>query len=116
MSHTLADLAKALADPARLRLLGVLRQGEWCGCHLAQLLGLTPATVSRHIAQLRRAGLVSARKEGRWLHCALASPQAGSPQAGLLGWLAQAQRGDAGLARDVKRLKVLSACSPACCP
>lgn len=107
----LSSLAFALADPSRIRLLGVLRAGEWCGCHLAALLNLTPATVSRHIAILRRAGLVEARKEGRWLHCRLAKPAKGSAEAGLLGWLAEAQKNDPAVAADLARLKTL-----ACCP
>lgn len=117
MSSTLAVLAQALSDPARLRLLGVLREGEWCGCHLADLLGLTPATVSRHIAILRRAGLVQARKEGRWLHCSLAAPRAGSPEAGLLAWLGKAQAGSPQIKADLRRLeKSTRACAPSCCP
>lgn len=117
MASPVPPLGKALSDPARVRILGVLRDGEWCGCHLAQLLGLAPATVSRHIAQLRRAGLVSARKQGRWLHCALASPKAGSPQAGLLDWLRRTQAGDPARKADLRRLKELArGCGPACCP
>lgn len=111
MHDRLATLAFALADPSRIRLLGVLREKEWCGCHLATLLGLTPATVSRHIGLLRKAGLVEARKEGRWLHCRLAKPAKGSPEAGLLKWAAEAQKDDPTVAADLKRLK-----KSACCP
>ncbi len=112
MSIRLASLAFALADPSRLRLLGVLRAGEWCGCHLSTLLGLTPATVSRHITLLRQAGLVEARKQGRWLHCRLAKPPKGSPEAALLAWLAKAQQGSPAIAADLLCLQQLTCCPP----
>ena len=116
MPIDLASLAQALSDLSRLRLLGILREGEWCGCHLAEILELTPATVSRHITILRRAGLVEARKEGRWLHCSLAKPKADSPESGLLEWLDKAQAGDRTLKADVRRLKsMVKECTPACC-
>lgn len=68
-SPSLADtaaLAAAVADPSRLKALLALRQGELCLCQLTEILGLAPSSVSRHMAVLRRAGLVQARKEGRW--------------------------------------------------
>ncbi len=111
MSDRLATLVFALADPSRIRLLGVLREKEWCGCHLATLLGLTPATVSRHITLLRKAGLVESRKQGRWLHCRLANPAKDSPEAGLLKWLKKAQKNDPQVAADLLLLE-----KTACCP
>ncbi len=56
---------KALADPARLRLLSLmLAQTEVCTCELAPALGLSEATVSHHLGQLRKAGLVSGERRG----------------------------------------------------
>jgi DNA-binding transcriptional ArsR family regulator len=57
---------KALADASRVRALGLLTQGELCLCELIQVLDLAPSTVSRHMSDLHRAGLVARRKEGRW--------------------------------------------------
>src|SRR5580704_19052386 len=70
-----ARLLKAFADPVRLRLLHLLAgEGEVCVCHLQEALELPQPTVSRHLAYLRRAGLVAARKDGLWVHYRLAKP------------------------------------------
>jgi ArsR family transcriptional regulator len=59
---------KALADRTRLRILALLDNNEVCVCHLHDTLGLPQPTVSRHLAYLRRTGLVSARRDGVWMH------------------------------------------------
>jgi DNA-binding transcriptional ArsR family regulator len=63
----LVDTYKALAHPARLRILAMLRGGELCVCQVTAVLGLAASTVSAHLAELRRAGLVEEQKEGRWV-------------------------------------------------
>src|ERR1700720_128276 len=69
-------LLKAFADPIRLRLLNLLSgDGEVCVCHLHEALGLLQPTVSRHLAYLRKHGLVVGRKEGLWVHYRLAKPK-----------------------------------------
>src|SRR5687767_12254128 len=64
----LEALFKALADRTRLRILGLLAAGEVCVCDIHESLGLPQPTTSRHLAYLRRAGLVTTRKEGLWVH------------------------------------------------
>lgn len=65
----MAALLKACADQTRLRLLHLLAQeGEVCVCHLVDVLGTNQPKVSRHLAYLKRAGLVSDRKDGLWVH------------------------------------------------
>jgi ArsR family transcriptional regulator, arsenate/arsenite/antimonite-responsive transcriptional repressor len=59
---------KALADKTRLRILALLGSNEVCVCHLHDTLGLPQPTVSRHLAYLRRSGLVAARRDGVWMH------------------------------------------------
>ena len=59
---------KALADKTRLRILALLGNNEVCVCHLHDSLGLPQPTVSRHLAYLRRAGLVDVRRDGVWMH------------------------------------------------
>ncbi len=67
----LVELLKALAHPVRLRILALLRDGELCVCQVAEILRMAPSTVSEHLTDLRRAGLVRERKVGRWVHVAL---------------------------------------------
>ena len=68
-------LFKAFADPVRLRLLNLLvGDREVCVCHLHEALALPQPTVSRHLAALRKLGLVVGRKEGLWVHYRLAKP------------------------------------------
>lgn len=62
----------ALADPTRLRILALLTDGEVCVCDIHASLGVPQPTASRHLAYLRRAGLVSARRNGVWMHYSLA--------------------------------------------
>ena len=65
-------LFKALADTTRLRILGLLLAGEVCVCHIHESLRIPQPKASRHLAYLRRAGLVAARKDGLWVHYRLA--------------------------------------------
>ena len=65
-------LFAACSDPLRLRLLLLLRGREVCVCHLVGALVVPQPTVSRHLAVLRRTGLVRCRKEGLWCYYALA--------------------------------------------
>jgi DNA-binding transcriptional ArsR family regulator len=76
MTRTLAAAVavhKALAHPARLRILAMLRGGELCVCQITAVLGAATSTVSAHLAELRRAGLVEERKDGRFVHYGLAT-------------------------------------------
>ena len=75
----LVDTLKALAHPVRLRILALLRNGELCGCEVADVLGLAPSTVSEHLTDLRRTGLVRERKVGRWVHVALSDEAIARP-------------------------------------
>jgi ArsR family transcriptional regulator len=70
---SLETLFKALADGTRLRILALLQAGEICVCDIHGSLGLPQPTVSRHLAYLRKTGLVQGRKEGLWVHYRLAA-------------------------------------------
>ena len=63
---------KALADTTRLRILGLLLTGEVCVCHIHESLRIPQPKASRHLAYLRKAGLVDVRREGLWMHYRLA--------------------------------------------
>lgn len=58
-------VTKALANPARLRILALLERGECCVCQLTAVLSLAPSTVSAHLSELRRAGFLLVRKAGK---------------------------------------------------
>jgi len=62
-----AQTHKALSHPVRLRILAMLGGGELCVCQMTAVLSLAPSTVSAHLAELRRAGLITERKDGRWV-------------------------------------------------
>ncbi len=66
--ETLEGVFKALADATRLRILALLAGGEVCVCHIHDTLGVPQPTASRHLAYLRRLGLVEVRREGVWMH------------------------------------------------
>lgn len=61
-------LFKALADATRLRILGLLLTGEVCVCDIHESLKIPQPKASRHLAYLRRSGLVETRREGLWIH------------------------------------------------
>ena len=67
-------LFRALADRTRLRLLNLMGDDEVCVCFLVEALGMSQPKISRHLAYLRRAGIVAARREGKWMHYRLESP------------------------------------------
>lgn len=71
----LDSLFKGFADPTRLRVLNALVAGELCVCDLVDLLGLSQPAVSRHLAYLRRMGLVEATREWKFAHYRLAEPR-----------------------------------------
>lgn len=64
----LPDVLKALADPTRMRILALLGTSEICVCHIHTALKVPQPTASRHLAHLKKAGLVEDRKVGLWKH------------------------------------------------
>jgi ArsR family transcriptional regulator len=71
---SLEAVFRALADQTRLRILALLAGGEVCVCDIHETLGIPQPKASRHLAYLRRAGLVADRKAGLWVHYRLAEP------------------------------------------
>jgi ArsR family transcriptional regulator len=68
----LERLFQALADETRLRILGLLLTGEVCVCNIHETLKIPQPKASRHLAYLRRSGLVDTRRDGLWVHYRLA--------------------------------------------
>lgn len=71
----LALLLAALADRTRLRLLNLMNGKEVCVCYFVEILGQSQPKISRHLAYLRRAGIVAARREGKWMHYRIVVPR-----------------------------------------
>ena len=71
---------KALADPTRVRIVGLLLAGEVCVCHIHETLGIPQSKASRHLAYLRRAGIVQGQKRGLWVYYRLAANEKGTAQ------------------------------------
>ena len=101
------QLTQALADPARVRTLLALRDGELCLCQLIDLLGLAPSTVSRHLDILYQARLVERRKQGRWMYFTLAGKAAALPVQQAIAWANDALAADPMIKQDARRVKTL---------
>jgi len=105
-------LFRALADRTRLRVLNLIGADEVCVCFFVEVLAESQPKISRHLAYLRRAGVVAARRDGKWMHYRISEP-ADAHAARLFGevraWLAE----DREMQRDRERLvKVCCAISP----
>ena len=115
MTTTLAttpDLFRAFADPTRLRILNLLLEGEVCVCDLCSVLDEIQPKVSRHLAYLRRAELVTVRTEGKWKYYALAKHPKGL-QRTLLNCVRSCLREMDELQNDLERLRTMD--SGECC-
>ncbi|MDQ3169356.1 MAG: metalloregulator ArsR/SmtB family transcription factor [Acidobacteriota bacterium] len=120
--ETLESLFKALGDRTRLRILALLAAGEICVCNIHESLNLPQPTVSRHLAYLRRTGLVDTRRDGVWMHYRLAPPA--ERLAGAILESALHAVGHAPMAGSDRRklakiagleVKQAACCKPGCC-
>jgi ArsR family transcriptional regulator len=103
-------LFRALADHTRLRLINLMSGGEVCVCFFVEILGTNQPKISRHLAYLRRAGIVAARRDGKWIHYQIttpADPHAAQVLADVQAYLAQ----DKDMQRDRNRLMKVC-CAP----
>lgn len=95
----------ALADPTRLRCLLLLAsEGELCVCELTHALGESQPKISRHLATLREAGIVSDRREGLWIHYRI-NPDLAPWARRILDTASQANATAKPFAQDRKRLR-----------
>jgi ArsR family transcriptional regulator len=93
---------QALADRTRLRLLNLMGGQEICVCYFVEILGQPQPKISRHLAYLRNAGIVSARREGKWMHYRIVMPSntgAARVLQGILAWLKEEKSMQADRAR-----------------
>jgi len=85
--RNLSRIGHALGDAGRLRALVALCGKELCACHIVALLRLAPSTVSKHMAVLQKAGLVSSRRSGRWVYYRAAGKGAPGEIRNALDWI-----------------------------
>jgi ArsR family transcriptional regulator len=109
-SASLAGLFAALADPTRLRLLNLMDGREVCVCFFVEILRQGQPKISRHLAYLRKAGVVSARREGKWMHYRMV-PQADEAAASILMAVLASLRGDRQMQADRAKLE-RACCAP----
>lgn len=107
------DLLKALADPNRLRILHLLGDQTLCVCDLEEILGLQQSNLSRHLAKLKQAGLVSATKKGLFMHYARRSLP--PPYSTTVASLYQALADSPDYEADRRALKDRLGCDDGCC-
>jgi ArsR family transcriptional regulator len=72
--YSIELLFKALADRTRLRLINLMDESEVCVCFFVEVLKTNQPKISRHLAYLRRAGVVAARRDGKWIHYRIVEP------------------------------------------
>jgi ArsR family transcriptional regulator len=72
--YPLERLFRALADSTRLRLINLMAAQEICVCYFVEVIDAPQPKISRHLAYLRRAGIVASRREGKWMHYRLVTP------------------------------------------
>jgi DNA-binding transcriptional ArsR family regulator len=95
---------KAIGHPVRLRILLMLREGPLCGCQIGAVVKLAPSTVSEHLSELKKAGLVVEKKDGRWVEYRLVS----DPETeGLLGAISPGSERDVTVLADAILVKAL---------
>jgi len=110
-SPNLVPLFAALADRTRLRLLNLIAGREVCVCYLVEILRQGQPKISRHLAYLRKAGVVSARREGKWMHYRVQRPQ-DAEAASILDAVFESFKSDREMKSDLSRL-ARACCEPA---
>src|SRR5258708_27344482 len=97
-------LFRALADPTRLHLLNLIADREICVCYFVEILRTSQPTISRHLAYLHKAGIVTARREGKWRRYRLPHP-AEEVAARILRETLKHMREKPEMQRDILRLR-----------
>jgi DNA-binding transcriptional ArsR family regulator len=101
------NIAKALSDETRVRILLCLRRKPMCVCQIVELCGLAPSTTSKHMSILKQAGLVESRKDGRWVYYSLPGDDAPPLVNETIAWVRQSLGRDKTIMQDTKALRVI---------
>jgi len=109
MLRELEAALKAAGDPTRTRILKLLEGGPLCVCQVQAVLGLAPSTVSKHLALLKNAGLVTDRRDGRWIHYTLGAAGRNPYGADVLALLRGPLDREPRIVEDRRRLRAVKA-------
>ena len=110
----LLEMHKALADETRIRIVRVLQElGELCVCDVEMGLDITQSRASRHLTQLRQAGLVEDRRDGTWVYYRIADSLSRPAEASLAA-LETATKRDPQVEKDITNTRAArrSPCHP----
>jgi DNA-binding transcriptional ArsR family regulator len=106
------NVAKAAADPSRVRILKILEGGEMSVCQVIAVIALAQSTIAKHLFLLRAAGLIQDRRYGKWVHYSLGG-KSGTPYAGpMLRNLRKWLNDDPVVRRDLERAALARAMGP----
>ena len=108
MIETFETVAKAIADPSRIRILKLLESGELCVCQITTVLGLATATISKHLAALKVAGLLQQRRDGKWVYYRLAERALNAYAPQFLAMVAASLADDPTIAEDHRLLTMVN--------
>lgn len=103
--RTILVIAKALSDESRLRALIAVKDGELCLCQIIEVLGLSPATVSKHMNILEQAGLVERMRRGKWRFYRLADDSPSRAVQVALEWVLAELRSDPRVTDDARKIR-----------
>lgn len=99
------EIAKALAEENRVRILWLLKEQELCVCQILEVMNLAPSTVSKHLAVLYQARLIDSSKQGRWVYYRLSCGDIRPEACTACDWVFNSLAQDPQIQADQKRLK-----------
>ena len=108
MIETFETVAKAVADPSRVRILKLLEGGDLCVCQITAVLCLATPTVSKHLAALKVAGLLQQRRDGKWVYYRLAARALNAYAPQFLAMVAASLADDPTIAEDRRVLHMVN--------
>jgi len=100
MLETYETIAKAVADPNRVRILKLLEAGELCVCQITTVLDMATSTISKQLAELKKSGLVQQKRDGKWVYYRLAERELNSYARHFLGLISQLLNDDPTIIQD----------------
>lgn len=101
------NVARALSDENRVRIIMALNGKELCVCQVTDLLGLSPSTVSKHLSILRNARLIASRKDGRWMYYKLQNDLKRRLVSDAINWVIRSVGNSSIIKEDQRRLHAI---------